>query len=314
VAGAARAVPIVAVVVEPDRPRVAREMLGEAVHIALRLSGQVVAVGPELPDPAELASWGADGAVSLTGTAVEEDVARALLGWCQGAVPWAVLVPGTLWGREVAARVAARLGAGLTGDAVGFGVEEDRLVAWKPAFGGSLVAAITCTSDVQMATVRPGVLPLRAPRPPASIPLETVVGTTGGRVRVVDAGRDDDVEALLAAGTVVTVGAGVAPEDYGELDPLLKVLGAELGASRKVTDKGWLPRARQIGVTGHSIAPALYVAIGVSGKFNHIVGARGAGTIVAVNNDPEAKIFAWADVGIVGDWHQVVPLFVDALG
>ena len=141
-----------------------------------------------------------------------------------------------------------------------------------------------------------------------------MAGATRGRVQVVDAGRDDEVEALLAARIVVGVGQGVAPEEYGELDPLLKVLGAELGASRKVTDKGWLPRARQIGITGHSVAPALYVAIGVSGKFNHIVGARGAGTIVAINNDPEAQILDWADVAIVGDWHEVVPLLVDALG
>jgi len=307
--------PVVAVVIEPDRLRVARELLGEAVHIARNISGRVVAIGPELPDLLELGSWGADGVVSLTGTAVEEDVAGALAGWSQRTPPWAVLVPGTLWGREVAARTAARLGAGLTGDAVGFGVEDGRLVAWKPAFGGSLVAAIACRSEVQMATVRPGVLSLRAPRPvDADPPLDTVVGTTRGRVQVLDAGRDDEVESLLAARTVVAVGSGVAPEEYGDLDPLLKVLGAQLGASRKVTDKGWLPRARQIGITGHSIAPALYVAIGVSGKFNHIVGARGAGTIVAINTDPEALILDWADVAIVGDWHEVVPLLVDALG
>jgi len=313
-AGSATA-PVVAVVIEPDRPRVERELLGEAVHIARRVAGTVVAIGPGLPDPRELATWGADRVVAITGTTVEEDVARALTEWCTASPPWAVLVPGTLWGREVAARVAARIGAGLTGDAVGFGVEEGRLVAWKPAFGGSLVAAITCRSEVQMATVRPGVLSLRAPRPVDSVtPLDTVAGTTRGRVQLVDAGRDDDVETLLAARTVVAVGTGVAPDEYGELDPLLKVLGAELGASRKVTDKGWLPRARQVGITGHSIAPALYVAVGVSGKFNHIVGARGAGTIVAVNNDPEALIVDWADVAIVGDWHEVVPLLVDALG
>ncbi len=310
--------PVVAVVVEPDRPRMARELLGEAVHVARGVSGQVVAVGPELAelvDPLELASWGADRVVSVLGTSVEEDMAHALARWCEATPPWAVLVPGTLWGREVAARTAARLGAGLTGDAVGFGVEHGRLVAWKPAFGGALVAAISCHSEVQMATVRPGVLPLRAPRRVGGpVPLDEVAGATRGRVRVVASGRDDDVEALLAARTVVAVGHGVAPEEYGELDPLLKVLGAELGASRKVTDNGWLPRARQIGITGHSVAPALYVAIGVSGKFNHIVGARGAGTIVVINSDPEARIFEWADVAIVGDWHEVVPLLVDALG
>ncbi len=307
--------PVVVVVIEPDRPRVARELLGEAVHVARSVSGTVVAVGPGLTASVELASWGADRVVSVAGTSVEEDVALALAGWCERTPPWAVLVPGTLWGREVAARVAARIGAGLTGDAVGFGVEDGRLVAWKPAFGGSLVAAITCRSEVQMATVRPGVLSVRPPRPVlAPPPLDNVAGATRGRVRVVDAGRDDDVEALLAARTVVAVGQGVAPEEYGDLDPLLKVLGAELGASRKVTDKGWLPRARQVGITGHSVAPALYVAVGLSGKFNHIVGARGAGIIVSINDDPDALIVQWADVAIVGDWREVVPALVDRLG
>jgi len=313
-AGAVAGAPVVAVVVEPGRVRMARELLGEAVHVAGAVGGEVVAIGPELPDPADLASWGADRALTVTGTAVEEDVAAALVRWIGETAPWVVLAPGTLWGREVAARAAARTGSGLTGDAVGFGVEDGRLVAWKPAFGGSLVAAVSCTSAVQMATVRPGVLPLRVPRSSAApVGVGTVAGTARGRVAVLDTGRDDDVEALLAARTVVAVGAGVPPEEYGALDPLLKVLGAELGASRKVTDRGWLPRARQIGITGHSVAPALYVAVGLSGKFNHAVGARGAGTVVAVNSDPEALVFGCADVGIVGDWREAVVLLADAL-
>ena len=135
-----------------------------------------------------------------------------------------------------------------------------------------------------------------------------------GRVTVLEESRDDEVGALLAATAVVAVGQGVAPEEYDALEPLSKVLGAELAATRKVTDKGWMPRGRQIGITGHSVAPALYVAIGVSGKFNHMVGTRGAGVVVAINSDPEAPVFGCADIGIVGDWHEVVPSLVDALG
>ncbi len=305
---------LVAVVVEPGRARVARELLGEAVHLASAVGASVVAFGPEPGDPVILAAWGADRVVAVTGTAVEEDVADALARWCEVATPWAVLAPGTLWGREVAGRAAARRGAGLTGDAVGFGVDDDRLVAWKPAFGGRLVAAITATSAVQMATVRPGILAERPPRAgmgPA--PVETLSGTRRDRVTITDEGRDDEVEVLLAARTVVGVGQGVPPDEYDGLAPLLKALGAELAASRKVTDKSWLPRARQVGITGHSIAPALYVAVGVSGKFNHMVGVRGAGTVLAINADPDALVFAGADVGIVGDWREVVPLLAAAL-
>jgi electron transfer flavoprotein alpha subunit len=119
--------------------------------------------------------------------------------------------------------------------------------------------------------------------------------------------RDDDIEELATAQRVVGVGMGVKPDEYSEIEPLLHLLDAQLAATRKVTDKAWLPRARQIGITGHSIAPQLYIGVGLSGKFNHSVGIRAAGTVVAVNIDPEALIFDHADIGIVGDWHEVVP-------
>jgi electron transfer flavoprotein alpha subunit len=105
----------------------------------------------------------------------------------------------------------------------------------------------------------------------------------------------------------------VAPEEYALLSPLTALLGAELGATRKVTDRGWAPRSRQVGITGRSIAPRLYVALGVSGKFNHMVGVRAAGTIMAINPDPTAPVFTHCDIGVVGDWHEVVPVLEDAL-
>jgi electron transfer flavoprotein alpha subunit len=117
----------------------------------------------------------------------------------------------------------------------------------------------------------------------------------------------------MRAETVVGVGTGVRPDEYGELQPLLRALGAQLAATRKVTDKGWQPRARQVGITGRSISPLLYVAVGLSGKFNHMVGVRGAGQVLAINNDPDALVFASADVGIVADWHEAVPLLVAAI-
>jgi electron transfer flavoprotein alpha subunit len=218
-----------------------------------------------------------------------------------------------MWGREVASRLAARLGAGLTGDAVDLAVDGGRMVGWKPAFGGRLVAAVTATSPVQLATVRPGMLPLLAPRAARSVPVTRIDGTTAGRVRLLGAGREDDLDQLATAQVVVGVGTGVSPDEYAGLQPLLTALGAELAATRKVTDKGWQPRSRQVGITGRSISPSLYAAIGLSGKFNHMVGVRGAGKILAVNTDPNALVFDSADIGIVADWHQAVPLLVAAL-
>ncbi len=308
--------PVVGVVLEPDRAHSARELLGAAAGLAHELGGRVAAITLEAPRSAVLGSWGADEVVAVEGDLVEEDVARVVAEWAGDPATWAILVPGTAWGREVAARAAARLGAGLTGDAVGLeiGHDEDagRLVAWKPAFGGQLVAAILTTSPIQMATVRAGVLSSLAPRSHTAS-VRTITTRPRGRVRVLARTRDDDLDVLAEARAVVGVGQGVAPETYPLLDPLLEVLGAHLGATRKVTDQGWLPRARQIGITGRTIAPRLYVAIGTSGKFNHMVGVRASGTVLAINPDPDALVFQVADIGIVGNWTEVIPSLVDEL-
>lgn len=299
--------PAIGVVVEPDREHVARELLGAAARLAQDLDGRVIALGPEPGEPAALASWGAHAVVVLSGAEVEEDVASAVTSWADEVQPWAILAPGTAWGREVASRTAASLGAGLTGDAVGLAVDGGRLLAWKPAFGGRTVAAIRTDSPVQLATVRAGVLPLYEPREAVDPPVSHRHVVPAGRVVVHERVREDDADLLANAEMVIGVGQGVDPAHYGELEPLRRVLGAELAATRKVTDKGWLPRARQIGITGHSISPRLFVSIGSSGKYNHTVGVRGAGTVLAVNHDPDAPVWNDADIGIVGDWREVVP-------
>jgi electron transfer flavoprotein alpha subunit len=299
--------PAIGVVLEPDRERISRELLGAAAGLANEIGGRVVAVGPEPTSAAELGGWGADAVIAIAGATVEEDVARAVWEWADEVQPWAVLGPSTPWGREVLSRVAASLEAGLTGDAVGLEVDEGRLLTWKPAFGGRTVAAIRASSPVQTATVRAGVLPLHEPRGVPAPPESVRRVEPRGRVEVVAHEREDNIDDLANARRVVGIGQAVDPDHYGDLDRLVQLLDAELAATRKVTDKGWLPRARQVGITGHSIAPQLYVAIGASGKFNHAVGVRQAGTILAINSDPEAFIFDHADIGIVGDWAEVVP-------
>jgi electron transfer flavoprotein alpha subunit len=212
----------------------------------------------------------------------------------------------------VLGRLAAAHGAGLVGDAIGLEIVDGELVAAKPAFSGALVADITCTSDVRLVSVRPGVLPLPLLR--EYEPDESSWSITPrSRVHLVSQHRDDDVEVLARADVVIGIGAAVQPHEYEALSPLAALLGAELAATRKVTDKGWAPRARQVGITGRSIAPRLYVAVGLSGKFNHMVGVRAAGTILAINDDRDAVVFSQCDIGIVGDWHAVVPALVSAL-
>jgi electron transfer flavoprotein alpha subunit len=302
--------PLTIVVAEPDRAHDTRELLGAAAG----LTGNVLVVVLEECDADQLSSWGADAIANFVGENIEEDVAAEVVGLAATTEPWAILTGSTAWGREVASRVAAQLGAGLTGDAVELERVDDRLVAWKPAFGGQLVAAIRCASDVQMATVRAGILPTLAPRPPQPTKSsETRTSSSRKRVRILARTRDDNLDVLAEAHTVVGLGLGVPPDAYDDLDELCTLLDAQLGATRKVTDKGWLPRSRQIGITGRSIAPRLFVSIGASGKFNHTVGLRAAATVLAINNNPNAPIFEAADAGIVGDWREVLPLLVEQL-
>jgi electron transfer flavoprotein alpha subunit len=309
---------VIAVLAEPGRQRVTDELLGAAARLGQEVGAAVHALCPGPFAAAALAGAGADTVVALEGSGVSalmagEDVAAALTAYVRETAPWAVLAPSTAFGREVAGRAAAATGSGLVGDAVALAARGDVLVASKPAFAGALVADITCRSATQMVTVRPGVLAVSERRKPHDVPIVTRAIGLRGRVHVLSERRDDDVETLARAAVVIGVGTGVTPEEYEALSPLAATLGAELAATRKVTDRGWAPRSRQVGITGRSIAPRLYVAVGLSGKFNHMVGVRAAGTIVAVNEDRAAPVFEHCDVGIVGDWHEVVPLLHAAL-
>jgi electron transfer flavoprotein alpha subunit len=312
---------VIAVIVEAGRPQVGAELLGGASVLGQAIGARVhaLAFADGAPDasgaPGSLASLGDIGADEVThfaGSDVAEDAAAAIMAWAVELSLWAVLGPSTAFGREVLGRMAGAMDAGLVGDAIGLEIAADDLVAAKPAFSGALVADITCTSTVRMVSVRPGVLPLPSRRshvaPVSSWPMEQ-----RGRVRVLSRRRDDDIEVLARADMVIGVGAAVQPDEYELLAPIAAVLDAELAATRKVTDKGWAPRSRQVGITGRSIAPRLYVALGLSGKFNHLVGVRGAGTILAINHDPDALVFGHCDIGMVGDWHAAVPELVSAL-
>ena len=294
-------------------PDVGAELLGEASELAAWISGTVTAVTTVsgAADRAGLGAAGADRLLVIPSAAEPSEQAEALAAAAEARLPWALLVEGTRSGRVVASIVAARCRWGLTGDAVGLEVSPDgRLVAWKPAFGGRLQVPILSRSPVQMVTIRPGVLALRPPRGDAPEPEAEMLPAPGpARIRTLSAERDDDdTGELRRARTVVAVGVGVDPDGYPVIDELRAALGdAALGATRRVTDPGWVPRGRQIGVTGHAVAPRLLVAVGSSGRFNHTVGIRNAGVLMAVNSDPDAEIFDQVDVGVVGEWQTVVP-------
>lgn len=304
--------PVIAVLGEPNREVLTSELCGLAARLASGLDGSTVLLAPQDLTAAEAGSWGIDRLVHITGAEAEEDVAAAVTTWTRTNTPWAILAGSTAYGREVASRVAAAIDAGLTGDAVDLEVADGRLLAWKPAFGGQLVAAINATSPVQMATVRAGVLPRPSPRTHEA-EVSSIAVEPRSRVRILRRHQEDSLEGLGEAEVVIGIGRGVGPEDLGALEELREMLDAVIGATRKITDEGWMPHARQIGITGRSISPRLHISIGTSGKFNHMVGVRSAGTILAINPDPAAPLWHCADAGIVATWQDALPMLVARL-
>lgn len=295
-----------------------RTLLGEAAALAAKVKGSVTAIvhGSEFEGALKFGQYGADQILLVSGNSEPEELVDAMTIAMRYRRPWAVLVAATRDGRAVAAAFAARHQWGLIGDAIRLELgEDDRLVAWKPALGGRLLAPITITSRVQVVTLRPGIAPARLPRSQGFASFERLEAPPAPRVRTlriekVDLGLDE----LLRARTVIGVGLGVDPSDYQLLEPLRVGLGdAPLAATRKVTDRGWMPRSRQVGITGQSIKPQLYVAIGTSGKLNHMIGVQGAHAVLAINADHGAAIFGEADVGLVRDYRTVLPELVEAL-
>ena len=324
--GQAGAIWVVAELLEDEVRPVTLELLGGARDLAPQIATNVEAVlvgeGVER-HLSTLTAYGAD----CVRTADDPGLARydtenhttTLAKAIEAHRPYAVLIPSTVDGRDHAARLAARLGLGLTGDCVGLEIDgEGRLIQLKPAFGGNIVAPILSKTVPNMATVRPGIL--TPVDPDWSMEPEVrelaVAGLRDPRVRVLERVVDRSLEGeeLEHARNIVAVGMGVgSPENIAVVRGLAQALGASLGATRDVTDLGWLPKQFQIGLSGKAVSPDLYIAVAVRGPFNHTVGVRKAGTVVAINNNARAPIFKAADFGILGDYAEVVPALIGAI-
>ncbi len=254
---------------------------------------------------------GGDFSIELRGSRHEADVAAVLAGWVTANPPELVIAPATGFGREVAARLAAALRVGLIGDALELEiVDGGKVVAYKPVGSELTMAAISTRSAVQIVTMKPGRVADASQF--LSVPSDQVV-TVPRRANIETISRNitEDVRELDEARLVIGVGLGVDPNDYPFLYEQAARIGASVACTRKVADRGWMPRSRQIGVTGRSIAPALYLAVGTRGSFNHLVGVNGAGTILGINNDPTAVLTAAADAVVVSDWTLALPRIVE---
>ena len=303
------------------------ELLGKAGELAEQAGGHVAALlfgGPGVAAHTdEVAAHGADIAYVAESPALApyltETHAALLADAIRSHRPAAVLVPATALGRDLAPRVAARLGLGLTGDCIDLRLSGDGgLAQYKPAFGGNVVAPIRSRTTPDFATVRPGMLSARTPNRGRRIPSLRLATGRLPPARATVSGRSgaDATEAvrLDAAATVIGVGKGIgAAENLGIVRRLATALDAPLAATRDVTDLGWLPRQHQVGLTGRAIAPRLYIAVAIRGAPEHVVGVRRAGFVVAINISAKAPIFKHADAGIVGDYAEVIPVLAAAI-
>jgi len=252
----------------------------------------------------ELAHYSTDGY-----TAVVQDLINTYK-------PSVVLMGATTNGRDLGPRVACRIGTGLTADCTDLGIDEQTgLVAWtRPAFGGNIMATILCPDHrPQMGTIRPSVFKK----------LQPDYAKTGEVIRVASKVKAEDIRTKLVevihvcsascnleeAEIIVSGGRGMCkPENFVLIERLAAVLGGAVGASRAAVDAGWKPAMHQVGQTGKTVGPKIYIACGISGAIQHLAGMSSSDIVIAINKDPDAPIFKVADYGIVGDVMEILPI------
>jgi electron transfer flavoprotein alpha subunit len=245
-----------------------------------------------------------------------ERYSRVLADLCRDLKPEIVLAGATTTGRSFLSGVAIRLYTGLTADCTGLAIAEDGLLKQtRPAFGGNIMAEIVCPyTRPQMATVRHKVIPT-SPKStnghtPEIVRLNTKPQLFSSRSEILEFVEQlEGTVNIIEADVIVSGGRGIQdPSNFAKLEELAQALGGAVGASRASVDAGWIPYAHQVGQTGKTVCPKLYIACGISGAVQHLAGMSSSDTIIAINKDPNAPIFQVANFGIVGDCLEIVPM------
>lgn len=307
---------------------VALELIGKARELSQVTGENVVAIlaGCGIAGKAqELVAYGADKVVvidhSLLSDYITEQFTQAVYQAVVALKPSIMMFGATTIGRDLAPRIAARLGTGLTADCTMLSINEENheLEMTRPAFGGNLMATIKCPEHrPQMSTVRPGVMPKATPdfnRKGETISFEPKFDESKFAVKLVKSVKKQKAAVDIADSKIlVSGGRGVGSgEGFAMLQSLAALLGGEVSSSRAMVDAGIMPHERQVGQTGKTVRPDLYFAFGISGAIQHLAGMEESETIIAVNKDKFAPIFSVADLGIVCDLHKVVPLLTERL-
>lgn len=304
------------------------ELLGKGKELAAKLQTEVTAVllGHDVTGLAsDLARYGADRVIIVDNPALNiymtEPYVRVLHEIVELYHPDIVLYGATAVGRDLAPRVSARVHTGLTADCTKLEIqaETNHLMMTRPAFGGNIMATILCPEHrPQMATVRPGVMERAQPaEKPACRVEEYEAGDLQSsiNVEILDVLKKiNEKMDIMDAQILVSGGRGMgAPENFKILEELADELGGTISASRAAVDAGWQPKDRQVGQTGKTVRPNLYIACGISGAIQHLAGMEESDMIIAINQDDTAPIFQVADYGVVGDALKIIPMLTQAV-
>ena len=305
---------------------ISHELLSRGIELAkkrgCKLSAVIFGDGINPDGFAELIACGADEVIAMEGEGLGEFLvepyAACMLELIEKYKPEIIIAGATSLGRTLMPYVAVKCHAGLTADCTGLDIEEgtNNLLQTRPAIGGNILATIkTPTCRPQMSTVRPRSMrpaSRQAGRTGEVILLKASKDKLVSRIKRLDFIANEEEQVLGEADIVVVVGRGIKKaENIRLIRELADCLGAALGASRDVIDRGWLSYPHQVGLSGQTISPKLYIGIGVSGTIQHLAGMQTAETIAAINIDPDAHIFKVADFGIVGDLFEVVPALIE---
>lgn len=309
--------------------KVALELIGKGRELADTLNQNVIAVllGNEIKEKAEsLIKAGADGVIvvedAMLAEYTTEPYAKAVAAVIREKDPEIFLFGATAIGRDLAPRVSARIHTGLTADCTGLDIDEEskNLLMTRPAFGGNIMATIVCEEHrPQMATVRPGVMKALAADESRKGDIEVMdilFSAADQTVELLEVLKEErQIADITEAKILVSGGRGMgnAENFYDLLNPLAEVLGGAVSASRSAVDSGWIDHECQVGQTGKTVRPDLYLACGISGAIQHVAGMEGSEYIVAINKNETAAIFEVADLGIVGNVNTLLPKLAAAI-
>ena len=306
--------------------KISYELVSEGRRLADTLGQTVTAVllGSGIKDKApSLGHYGADKVLVADDprlkTYTTDAYVSVIAELVKADAPAILLLGASVQGKDLAARLSARLEVGMGQDCTAFSLENGNLLAIRPIYAGKAYAKVTFSnSEPQVATARPNVLSMNEPDPSRSceiVDAQITIDDNTLKTKVVEVLRDESGKVdLTEADKIVSGGRGMkGPENYKILEELAAVIGATVGASRSAVDAGWRPHTDQVGQTGKVVSPNLYIACGISGAIQHLAGMSTSKVIVAINKDPDAPIFQRADYGIVEDLFKVVPVLTEEI-